>query len=71
MPRLKKKETPHDRLLFLLRGYELRGERLASVLGCSRATAFNRLRDPGSFTLDELRKINHAGVPIEELRQAL
>lgn len=71
MPRLKKREGPYDKLLFLLRGYELGGDELAAVIGCSRATGYKRLKDPGKLTIADLRKINRAGVPIDEIRAAI
>jgi hypothetical protein len=57
----------------LLNAYELNnGSRLAPVLGVSRATAYNRIKDPGELTVDELRRLStHGHIPIEEVRAAL
>lgn len=72
MPRLKKREGPYDKMLRLLKSYDLaHGAELAAVLGCGRTTAYARLKDPGKLTWEELRKINRAGVPMEEIRAAM
>lgn len=71
MPRLKKRSGPYDELLRLFRAYELDGTHLGSVIGKSQPTGSARLRNPGSLTLDELRRISRAGgIPVEELRRA-
>lgn len=72
MPRLKRREGPYDRLLRLLKAYDLSGgQELAAALKCSKNTAYARLDDPGKLTVAELRKINRAGVPWEEIKSAM
>lgn len=71
MPRLRKDEGPYSNLLKLFRGYRLGGEELARVIGKSPTTGYERLRNPGKITIEELRKINRAGIPIDEIRAAL
>lgn len=70
MPKLKDRT---DAMRRLLNAYELNnGTRLAPVIGCSRATAYKRVKDPGELTLDELRRLSTRGhIPIEEVRAAL
>jgi len=70
VPKLKDRT---DTMRRLLNAYELNnGSRLAPVLGVSRATAYNRIKDPGELTVDELRRLStHGHIPIEEVRAAL
>lgn len=37
--------------------YHLDNEALAAVMGLSQQTLYRRLKDPGSFTLSEMRKM--------------
>ena len=72
MPRVKSRSGPYDELLKVLRGYELNGAALAAVIGAAPATGCRRLKDPGSLTISELRKISRgAGIPIAELRETI
>lgn len=71
MPKLRKREGAYDKLLFLLRGYGVDGPTLAAGIGKSPSTGNNRLRNPGSLTPDELRKLSRAGIPIAEIRDAI
>lgn len=71
MPRLKKRESPYDKLLKLLHAYEIDGVTLAAIIGKSPGTGCRRLRCPGEISLDELRALNRAGVPIDEIRAAI
>lgn len=67
-----KSYTKIDKLRRLLKGYEFTAPRLASILGCSVATARRRINDPASFTVEELRRINKCGhIPMDEIRAAL
>lgn len=67
-----KSYTEVDKLRRLLKAYEFTAPRLASIIGCSVATARRRINDPASFTAGELRQINKRGhVPLEEIREAL
>lgn len=70
MPYIKPKPKPHEAFRRLLRGYELNGPRLATVLGCCENTARAKLEDPGRLTLDDLDKIKRLGhIPAEEIRE--
>lgn len=73
MPKIKRRETPYDKLLILINGYlTINEKRLEDVLGCSYNTARSRLKDPATITLEEMRKITRSlGIPIEEVRAAL
>lgn len=72
MPYLKQRAEPFQKMRKLLLGYEFNGERLAQVLGCSRPTGCDRMKDPGKLTLNDLERIHRKGhVPIEELREAI
>lgn len=73
MPKLKRAETPYDKLTILISGYlVLNNKRLEDVLKCSYGKARARMLDPATFTIGELRTISRAlGVPIEDMRQAL
>lgn len=72
MPYLKPKAEPWKKLLRLLRGYGITGTTLAGILEVSQPTAYRRLREPGSFTLDELYAISaRAHIPMEEIREAV
>lgn len=73
MPKIKRPTSAYDKLIILVNGYlALNRKQLADVLGCSYNTARNRLNDPSTFTLGELRLMARAlGIPIEEVRAAL
>ena len=72
MPYLKPKAEPWKKLVRLLRGYGITGATLAGILEVSQPTAYRRLREPGSFTLDELYAISVRGhIPATELREAI
>ena len=72
MPYLKPKAEPWKKLLRLLRGYGITGTTLAGILEVSQPTAYRRLREPGSFTLDELYSISvRAHIPLSEIREVL
>lgn len=73
MPKIKRPTSAYDKLIILVNGYlALNRKQLADVLGCSYNTARNRLNDPATFTLGELRIITRSlCIPIEEVRAAL
>ena len=72
MPYIKPKYEPWKKLVRLLRGYGITGTTLAGILEVSQPTAYRRLREPGSFTLDELYAISVRGhIPATELREAI
>lgn len=73
MPRVKRSESPYKPLLVLIGGYlSVNEKRLEDVLHCSWGKAHARLKDPATFTLQELRTIARSlGIPIEELRAAI
>ena len=62
-----------DTMRKLLNAYELNnGTALAAVLCVSRQTAYSRIKNPGSLSLDELRRLStHGHIPIDELREAI
>lgn len=64
MPRLKQTDTEKKNIALrqLIKTYQLeRGQtsstELANLMPCSKATLYSRLKDPGSFTVNELRRI--------------
>ncbi len=70
MPYIKPKPKAHDAMGRLLRGYEMTGPRLATVLGCCENTARAKLEDPGRLTLVDLDRIRRLGhIPAEEIRE--
>lgn len=72
MPYIKPKYEPWKKLVRLLRGYGITGTTLAGILEVSQPTAYRRLREPGSFTLDELYSISvRAHIPLSEIREVL
>lgn len=73
MPRVKCFESPYKGLIVLINGYlALNEKHLEDVLNCSWGKANSRLKDPASFTLQELRIIARSlDIPIEELRAAI
>lgn len=73
MPRVKRSESPYKPLLVLIGGHLTANEkRLEDVLHCSYGKAHARMKDPSTFTIEELRTICRSlGIPIEELRQAI
>ena len=64
-------KKPFARLAGLLAAYEIDGTRLAEILGCEARTARSRLKSPENLKLSELAKIRQAGVPAEEIREAI
>ena len=73
MPRIQFSDTPYKALIILINGYlALNKKHLEDVMHCSYNKAHSRLRDPATFTLQELRTIARSlGIPIEELRAAI
>lgn len=70
MPQLKDRT---DTMRRLLNAYELNnGNKLAAVLGVSRATAYKRVQNPNDLTLYELRRLTtHGHIPVDEVRAAI
>ncbi len=73
MPRVNMFRDKHEHLAELLNGKKSRSgktnEEFARILGMSRQTLFNRIKRPGTFTIDEIEKFGRAlNVPIDELR---
>ena len=64
-------KKPFARLTGLLAAYEIDGTRFAEILGSCPRTARSRLKSPENLTLAELAKIRPAGVPAEEIREAI
>ena len=65
-------DGPYEEFKRLLKGYGMTGSRLARVIGKCESTARDRLHNPGSFTLNELRMLNQTGhIPADELKGAL
>lgn len=72
MPYIKPKEPPFISMVRLVHGHELRGNKLAAVLGCSRTRASDLMKCPEKLTLADLDRLNRYGhIPIEEIREAL
>ena len=72
MPYIKPKYEPWKKLVRLLRGYGITGAALAGILEVSPPTAYRRLKEPGTLTLDELYAIStRAHIPMEEIREAV
>lgn len=72
MPYLKQPSAPCDKLRRLLKGYEITGETLGEMIGCSTVTGCRRLKNPGSLTVAELLAISQRGhIPIDEIREAI
>lgn len=70
MPYLKKAAI--DPMTKLLRSYGLNGVGLADVLNACPTTGAKRMQNPGTLTLDEIRRLNsHGHIPIDEIRQAI
>ena len=69
MPR-PKAITP-DPIVGLIRYYGLNKKDLAHIWRCAERTVDRRLDAPESITILELRQLNRAGVPIEEIRGAI
>ena len=69
MPRLRSDIHPMTKLL---RGYDLNGESLSTVLRCTPPTARRKIENPGRLTLDDLSLIHRrVGIPIDEIRGAI
>lgn len=72
MPNPRARSEPFSEMIRLLKGYDMTGVRLASVIGKSEFTARQRIKFPGDLTLSELAAICKTGhIPAEELRGAI
>lgn len=69
MPRLKL--TAPDPMVAVLRVWDFDSAKLARALQCHRNTARSRLKRPETLTLQELRRLARAGVPIDQIRGAV
>ncbi len=59
------------KLTGVLTVYGIDSRRLSEIIGKNRDTARRRLREPSSFSLEELAAINAAGVPAADIREAI
>lgn len=62
---------PFVRLTGVLAAYDIDGNRLAEILGCTPKTARSRIKSPEDLKLSDLAKIRNAGVPAEDIREAI
>ena len=69
MPRLKLSSP--DPMLAVLRVWAFDSGKLARALHCHPNTARSRLKRPETLTLQELRRLARAGVPIDQIRGAV
>ena len=68
----KKRERPFAEVARLIKGYGLDPPKLATVIGRSRPTAAERLKEPDQLTLGELKMIClSGGVPADEIKAAI
>ena len=73
MPRTKLDKAP-DKLYILLNGAAAEKTRyeIGEIIGRCPATVKSKMRNPKSFTLEEILKLGRSlHIPIEELRQAI
>lgn len=72
MPYLKKTEPPGAKLRRLLLGHEIGANEIMSILKCCDKTARSRLKNPNTFTLEELHRIcRFAHISADELREVI
>lgn len=76
MPKLKRQRNKYERLQILIRGnMETQGVTitdLSSKLGRCRQVVSDKLKNPGSLTLDDLAKLSSVlGISMEEIRAAI
>lgn len=69
MPRLRL-DAP-DPMVAVLRVWSFDSAKLARAIGCHPNTARSRLKRPETLTLQELRRLDRAGVPIDQIRGAV
>ena len=62
---------PFARLPGVLTAYGWNSRRLADVLKCSMPTARKYMRNPGKLKLEDLVAFNKAGIPADEIREAI
>ena len=60
-----------DPIIGLIRYYGLNKKDLARIWQCAERTVDRRLDAPENITILELRRLNRAGVPIEDIRGAI
>ena len=66
IPKLRSDTDDMQRLLF---AYEINGIKLSKIIGVSEPTARKKLKDVTKLTIGDLRKLNHYGIPVEEIRE--
>lgn len=75
MPRVNLTDQRPRRFSAWLRSYITTAggvDRLAGRMGCSRATVYNRIKEPGSLSLDNLRAIRqNTGMTVDELTEQI
>lgn len=69
MPRLQL--TSPDPMVAVLRVWAFDSAKLARAIGRHPNTARSRLKRPETLTLQELRRLARAGVPIDQIRGAV
>lgn len=76
MPRLKARPKRGDKLVVLISGNAAlkrkSSDELAEMAGIGLSTYYERIRDPESFRLSELRGLcKGLGIPIDDFRQSI
>ena len=71
MPRLKTPDPPFIAMRRLLLGYGMNGPLMGRAMGTTDKTGKRRLDHPEELTLGELKKLSRAGIPAEEIRDAI
>lgn len=64
-------KIPFAKITGIMTAYGFDTKRVAAALGCHREKALDRMRYPGKLTLDDLLALNKAGLPAEEIREAI
>lgn len=62
---------PFARMTGVLTAYGFGTKEVATALGCQLEKARDRMRNPGNLKLSELLALNKAGIPAEEIREAI
>lgn len=75
MPRVKFADERPRNFRIWIKGYIMEGcgmEAAAKRMGCSRTTAYDRMKHPGNLTLEELHGLRMAtGVPLDALMEQI
>ena len=64
-------KKPFSHLPGVITAYEFNTRRVAEALQCSLPTARYYMQNPGRMRLDDLKALNKAGIPAEELRSCI